>query len=124
MLVLPSPANGWTRGCTTAASRATWNGAFRCPTTSRDGKLKGKVFYVWFDAPIEYIGATKEWADANGKGDGAWRDWWFGDARQGRAPISNSWARTTCRSTPWAFPVTIMGSGEPWKLVDRLKGFN
>ncbi len=22
------------------------------------------------------------------------------------------------------FPVTIMGSGEPWKLVDRLKGFN
>ncbi|MEL7159060.1 MAG: class I tRNA ligase family protein, partial [Actinomycetota bacterium] len=23
----------------------------------------GKVFYVWFDAPIEYIGATKEWSD-------------------------------------------------------------
>jgi methionyl-tRNA synthetase len=23
----------------------------------------GKVFYVWFDAPIEYIGSTKEWAD-------------------------------------------------------------
>ncbi len=23
-----------------------------------------------------------------------------------------------------SFPVTIMGSGEPWKLVDRLKGFN
>ena len=22
------------------------------------------------------------------------------------------------------FPVTIMASGEPWKLVDRLKGFN
>ena len=22
------------------------------------------------------------------------------------------------------FPVTIMGSGEPWKLVDRIKGFN
>ncbi len=22
------------------------------------------------------------------------------------------------------FPVTVMGSGEPWKLVDRLKGFN
>ena len=22
------------------------------------------------------------------------------------------------------FPVTIMGSGENWKLVDRLKGFN
>ena len=45
------------------------------PDDIADGKLKGKVFYVWFDAPIEYIGATKEWADANGKGD-AWRDWW------------------------------------------------
>ena len=26
--------------------------------------FEGKVFYVWFDAPIEYIGATMEWADA------------------------------------------------------------
>ena len=24
--------------------------------------FEGKVFYVWFDAPIEYIGATEEWA--------------------------------------------------------------
>ena len=48
------------------------------PDDIGDGKLKGKVFYVWFDAPIEYIGATQEWADANGKGD-AWRDWWYGE---------------------------------------------
>ena len=26
--------------------------------------MEGKVFYVWFDAPIEYIAATAEWADA------------------------------------------------------------
>ena len=31
--------------------------------------MEGKVFYVWFDAPIEYIAATAEWADANGKPD-------------------------------------------------------
>src|SRR6185295_5017544 len=43
------------------------------PDDIAEGRLKGKVFYVWFDAPIEYIGATKEWADANGKGE-AWRD--------------------------------------------------
>jgi methionyl-tRNA synthetase len=24
---------------------------------------EGKVFYVWFDAPIEYIAATQEWAE-------------------------------------------------------------
>ena len=25
--------------------------------------FENKVFYVWFDAPIEYIGATQEWAE-------------------------------------------------------------
>ena len=38
------------------------------PDDIADGKLKGKVFYVWFDAPIEYIAATKEWADKNRQG--------------------------------------------------------
>lgn len=28
-----------------------------------------KVFYVWFDAPIGYITAVKEWGDINGKED-------------------------------------------------------
>src|SRR3954463_5897789 len=46
------------------------------PDDIADGKLRGKVFYVWFDAPIEYIGATREWAEANKKGD-AWKRWWF-----------------------------------------------
>jgi methionyl-tRNA synthetase len=34
---------------------------------------KGKVLYVWFDAPIGYISATKEWANANGKD---WEPYW------------------------------------------------
>ena len=38
------------------------------PDDIAEGKLKGKVFYVWFDAPIEYIAATKEWADKSGRG--------------------------------------------------------
>jgi methionyl-tRNA synthetase len=33
----------------------------------------GKVLYVWFDAPIGYISATKEWATASGKD---WRPYW------------------------------------------------
>ncbi|HFX17997.1 MAG TPA: methionine--tRNA ligase, partial [Flavobacteriales bacterium] len=28
---------------------------------------KGKVLYVWFDAPIGYISSTKEWAEQTGK---------------------------------------------------------
>lgn len=40
--------------------------------------LKGfenKVLYVWFDAPIGYISATKEWAEQQGKPD-LWKDYW------------------------------------------------
>ncbi len=33
----------------------------------------GKVLYVWFDAPIGYISATKEWAAKN---DLDWKDYW------------------------------------------------
>lgn len=33
----------------------------------------GKVMYVWFDAPIGYISATKKWAEESGKN---WEDYW------------------------------------------------
>jgi methionyl-tRNA synthetase len=33
----------------------------------------GKKLYVWFDAPIGYISATKEWAAREGKN---WEDYW------------------------------------------------
>ena len=33
----------------------------------------GKVLYVWLDAPIGYISATKEWAKDNNKN---WEDYW------------------------------------------------
>jgi len=38
---------------------------------------EGKVLYVWLDAPIGYISATKEWAGNNGKD---WKDYWQNDA--------------------------------------------
>ncbi len=34
---------------------------------------KGKVLYVWFDAPIGYISSTKEWAARMGK---SWEPYW------------------------------------------------
>ena len=34
---------------------------------------EGKKLYVWFDAPIGYISATKEWANRTGKN---WEDYW------------------------------------------------
>ncbi len=37
---------------------------------------EGKVLYVWFDAPIGYISATREWAKQEGKN---WEDYWKSD---------------------------------------------
>ncbi len=41
---------------------------------------KGKVLYVWFDAPIGYISATKELFLERGNADG-WKKYWQGNAR-------------------------------------------
>ncbi len=94
---------------------------FPVPDDIADGQLKGKVFYVWFDAPIEYIAATKEWADRNKLGDAAWRSWWYG------AEDVSYWEFMGKDNVPFhtiIFPAMILGTGEPWKKVDRLKGFN
>ncbi|HOO56702.1 MAG TPA: methionine--tRNA ligase [bacterium] len=36
---------------------------------------KGKVLYVWFDAPIGYISSTKEFFESRGEPD-RWKDYW------------------------------------------------
>jgi methionyl-tRNA synthetase len=96
--------------------------------------LKGKVFYVWFDAPIEYIGATREWADATG---GDWERWWRGEAAADVSYVQFMGKDNVPFHTV-GFPCTLIGVNErlgpdgawtpasnaPWKLVDRLKGFN
>lgn len=38
----------------------------------------GKVLYVWLDAPIGYISATKQWAMDKNKN---WEDYWKGDTK-------------------------------------------
>ncbi|MFZ4067190.1 MAG: methionine--tRNA ligase [Phenylobacterium sp.] len=96
--------------------------------------LRGKVFYVWFDAPIEYIGATREWADATG---GDWERWWRGEAAADVSYVQFMGKDNVPFHTV-GFPCTLIGVNErlgpdgtwtpasnaPWKLVDRLKGFN
>jgi methionyl-tRNA synthetase len=41
----------------------------------RAGAEKGKVLYVWFDAPIGYVSFTREWAEREGRPDD-WLRWW------------------------------------------------
>lgn len=46
------------------------------PIPAEVGATQGKVLYVWFDAPIGYVSATKEWAEQQGTPE-AWKDYWL-----------------------------------------------
>ncbi|MDO8322154.1 MAG: class I tRNA ligase family protein, partial [Phenylobacterium sp.] len=103
--------------------------------------LAGKVFYVWFDAPIEYIGATWEWSAAKPGADPAneaeYESWWRGPAADDVSYVEFMGKDNVPFHTV-GFPCTLFGSNEtknadgswrpssnaPWKLVDTLKGFN
>ena len=83
--------------------------------------FEGKVFYVWFDAPIEYIAATQEWADATGED---WRRWWREDGGADGVRYVEFMGKDNVAFHTVSFPATLLGSGEPWKTVDVLKAFN
>lgn len=48
------------------------------PVPSQIPSSEGKVLYVWFDAPIGYISATKEYFQKKGDAEG-WKKYWSGD---------------------------------------------
>jgi methionyl-tRNA synthetase len=86
--------------------------------------MEGKVFYVWFDAPIEYIAATQEWADAQGRPAADWQRWWRTDKGADDVRYVQFMGKDNVPFHTLSFPATIMGSQEPWKLVDYIKSFN
>ncbi|PHS77354.1 MAG: methionine--tRNA ligase [Robiginitomaculum sp.] len=87
--------------------------------------FEDKVFYVWFDAPIEYIAATKDWAEANDVAkDRDWQSWWRTDKGADDVTYVEFMGKDNVAFHTLSFPTTLIGSGEPWKLVDRLKAFN
>ena len=83
--------------------------------------FEDKVFYVWFDAPVEYLAATQEWAEATG---GDWRRWWRTDEGAEDVRYVQFMGKDNVAFHTVSFPATVLGSGEPWKMVDVLKAFN
>ncbi|MCP5037299.1 MAG: methionine--tRNA ligase [Rhodobacteraceae bacterium] len=86
--------------------------------------FESKVFYVWFDAPIEYIAATAEWADSNGLSENDWERWWRTEKGAENVRYVQFMGKDNVPFHTLSFPATIMGSGEDWKLVDYIKSFN
>ncbi|MGJ8586641.1 MAG: methionine--tRNA ligase [Yoonia sp.] len=84
--------------------------------------MEGKVFYVWFDAPIEYIACAQEWEDA-GKGSD-WASWWRTDQGADNVTYTQFMGKDNVPFHTLSFPATLMGTQEPWKLVDYIKSFN
>jgi methionyl-tRNA synthetase len=85
--------------------------------------FEGKVFYVWFDAPVGYISATQEWANADPTRRD-WRRWWWGEDAHREVRYVQFLGKDNVPFHAVSFPATLIGSGEPWKLVDVIKGFN
>ena len=82
--------------------------------------LEGKVFYVWFDAPIGYISATKEWADEAPESRD-WKSWW---TEGNDVKYVQFMAKDNIPFHTIMFPATILGANDGWKNVDYIKGFN
>lgn len=76
-----------------------------------------QVFYVWFDAPVGYIGITREWAHSIGEPE-EWKKWW-------KQPLASDvfyiqyMGKDNVFFHAILFPAMLIGSDD-WKLVDMI----
>ncbi|MDD5509966.1 MAG: methionine--tRNA ligase [Dehalococcoidales bacterium] len=68
--------------------------------------FEGKRIYVWFEAVIGYLSATKEWAQLGGNEE-KWRDFWQGDEAKGYYFIGKD--NIAFHTIIW--PAMLMGCG-------------
>jgi len=78
-------------------------------------KTEGKVFYVWFDAPIGYISASREWAEEMGDKE-AWKKYWCDP----NTKLIHFIGKDNIPFHAVFFPAMTMGQNQKYKLVDEL----
>jgi methionyl-tRNA synthetase len=74
-----------------------------------------KVFYVWFDAPIGYVSATKEWAEKMGSPK-RWEDYWL----DSNCKLIHFIGKDNIPFHTVFFPAMLMGQDLPYKLPDEV----
>ena len=93
---------------------------------TRNGKprpgFENKVFYVWFDAPDRIHRRHRRMGRSNWRTN--WERWWRTDKGASDVTYVEFMGKDNVAFHTVSFPVTILGSEEPWKLVDKLKAFN
>ncbi|MDJ0836688.1 MAG: methionine--tRNA ligase [Acidobacteriota bacterium] len=72
--------------------------------------FEGKVFYVWYDAPIGYISITAHHFDN-------WRDWW---QKPDEVDLYQFMAKDNIPFHTIMFPASLIGSGRPWTLLHHI----
>ena len=75
-----------------------------------------KVFYVWIDAPIGYIGASVEWSEQTGK---SWEHYW-------KDPSTKLYQFMGKDNVPFhtvTWPSTMKGANDGFVLAHMVKGF-
>ncbi len=74
-----------------------------------------KVFYVWFDAPIGYISATKEWAEKTGHPN-RWEHYWLNPETK----LVQFIGKDNIPFHAVFFPAMLMGQEVVYKLPDEM----
>jgi methionyl-tRNA synthetase len=75
----------------------------------------GKVLYVWFDAPIGYISAAKEWSEKIGEKE-KWKEFWLDQ----KTKLVNFIGKDNIPFHTLFFPAMVMGQNKEFKLVDEV----
>jgi|YNPBryunderm2012_1023409.scaffolds.fasta_scaffold00465_11 methionyl-tRNA synthetase len=82
-------------------------------------EAKGKVIYVWYDAVLGYISATKEWAQKIGQPE-KWREYWLSEDTR----LIHFIGKDNVVFHALMFPAMLMakneGSTEKYVLVDNI----
>jgi len=80
--------------------------------------FRDKVFYVWFDAPIGYIGISMEWAKAKGDPE-RWQEFW----KNPETRLVQFMAKDNVPFHTVTWPSVMMGAEDGFILADMIKGF-
>ncbi len=77
---------------------------------------EGKVFYVWFDAPIGYISAVKEWAEKVERNPDLWKKYWLDPS----CKLVHFIGKDNIPFHTLFFPAMLMGQSLEYKLPDEV----
>ncbi|KDQ59192.1 hypothetical protein JAAARDRAFT_33919 [Jaapia argillacea MUCL 33604] len=87
-----------------------WGVPVPCPEGEDDDGMKGKVLYVWFDAPIGYPSITSNYTPE-------WKQWWFNEEN---VKLYQFMGKDNVYFHTIYFPSVQLGDGRPWTTLHHL----